>query len=134
MTKSVIEQYRKRLESNRESAVRFLERLGDERRSLDGDLPQDVGDHSVSTLSKEFLMRQSSEQRRMVRNIDAALQRIRQGSFGVCARCGEEIPARRLSALPWTEYCIACQEALEQEEREDLALAYRSLAPRAGVD
>jgi DnaK suppressor protein len=116
MTKSAIEQYRKKLESSRESALRFLGRLGNEARSVDADLPQDSGDYSVSTLSKEFLMQQGSERRRLVRNIDAALQRIREGSFGICAGCEEEISPRRLNAVPWTEFCINCQEMREREK------------------
>jgi DnaK suppressor protein len=135
MTKSAIGQYRKKLEMSREGAFRFLGRLGDEARSLEADFPQDIGDYSVATLSKESLMQQSSECRRLVRTIDAAVQRIRQGTYGICTGCGEEIHARRLDALPWTEYCIACQEMLEQEKgRDGLALTQRSSASRAGME
>lgn len=115
MTKSEAEQFRKKLESNREDALRFLGRLANETRNLDADFPRDSGDYSVATLSKESLIQQSSERRRLVRTIDAALRRIGQGTFGICAGYGGEIRSRRIDALPWTEYCIECQEIREQE-------------------
>jgi len=126
MTKSQIEQFKRKLEARREDALRFLGRLGDETRSLDADSPQDIGDYSVATLSKESLIQQSSERWRLVRAIDAALQRIRRGTFGTCVGCGDEIHFRRLSALPWSEYCIACQELREEENRGGVAVTQAS--------
>jgi len=46
--------------------------------------------------------------------VDGALSRVREGTFGECAHCGQEIGAARLNAIPWTRYCITCQELLEQ--------------------
>ena len=45
-----------------------------------------------------------------LRQIDAALDRLATGDFGVCADCGEPISPRRLDAIPWAAYCIQCQE------------------------
>ena len=49
-----------------------------------------------------------------LREIRAALERIVDGSFGICLNCEEEIAAKRLAALPWTALCIVCQEAAER--------------------
>jgi DnaK suppressor protein len=57
----------------------------------------------------EALDRQSLRQR----EIADALERIDDGSFGICLNCEEEIAAKRLAAVPWTALCIVCQEALE---------------------
>lgn len=115
MTKSEIEQFRRKLESSRDDVIRFLSQLGNETRSLDADRGQDSGDLSVANLSKEFLIQQSSERKRLVRTIDAALRRISEGTFGMCAECGDEIHSMRLEAFPWSEYCIDCQEMREQQ-------------------
>ncbi len=48
--------------------------------------------------------------------IKAALQRIDEGTWGVCEGCGETIPPKRLTALPWASCCILCAEAAEQQE------------------
>jgi RNA polymerase-binding transcription factor DksA len=46
---------------------------------------------------------------------EAALARIQQGTFGVCVACGDDINPRRIDALPWTQYCLRCQQGFEQE-------------------
>jgi len=68
--------------------------------------------HNVSR--KEFLFSQSNTERQILQMVDNALNRIREGTFGECIACGEEINPRRLEAVPWTRHCIACQEKLEQ--------------------
>jgi DnaK suppressor protein len=110
-----IQRLRRYLEIHREEALRCLSRLGDETRSVDSGYPQDVADLCASSVSKESLFQRSSERRRLLRMIDAALARIQQGTYGVCACCGDEINSRRLDALPWTQYCLRCQQAAERE-------------------
>jgi DnaK suppressor protein len=107
------------LEIQRDEAMRSLDRLGDETRSLDSDCPKDVGDLCTTNLSKEALFQQRDERQLMVRMIDAALARIQQGIFGVCVACGEDINPRRLDALPWTQYCLRCQRGFEEVEKTD---------------
>ena len=48
-----------------------------------------------------------------------ALERVDDGSFGTCVECEEKIGAKRLEALPWTPYCIECQERMERDEAEE---------------
>jgi DnaK suppressor protein len=45
-----------------------------------------------------------------LRMIDEALDRLRTGDFGLCLACGEPIPHKRLSAIPWARHCVPCQE------------------------
>ena len=49
-----------------------------------------------------------------MRSIELALRRITDRSFGVCVHCGEEVKRRRLEAVPWTPFCIRCQEAADR--------------------
>jgi DnaK suppressor protein len=49
--------------------------------------------------------------------VDAALARLTEGTFGRCVRCGREIPAERLEALPWAAHCIECQTAIDRGQR-----------------
>jgi RNA polymerase-binding protein DksA len=49
--------------------------------------------------------------------VDAALQRLDDGTFGTCLRCGQRIAAERLEALPWAAHCIACQSAIDKGRR-----------------
>ena len=53
------------------------------------------------------------------REIQAALKRVRDESFGICTRCEREIGQRRLQVIPWAALCVRCQEALEREDGND---------------
>lgn len=49
-----------------------------------------------------------------LREVRAALQRIRLGTFGICLECDEEISLKRLVAVPWTSSCIVCRQAVDR--------------------
>jgi DnaK suppressor protein len=114
-----IDRFRYALEVRRQDAVRSLRRLGNDTRTLDVDSATDSADRCVVTLSRESLFQQASQRRTDLLLIDDALRRIRGGSFGTCEICGDDIPIRRLEALPWTRYCLKCQEWVEQNQRAD---------------
>jgi DnaK suppressor protein len=114
MNSSELQRFHRYLEIHREEALRSLARLESETRSLDAGQPQDVADLCVTSMSKESLFQRTSERRRFLRIIQAALARIQQGSYGVCAGCGDEINSRRLEAVPWSQYCLRCQAASER--------------------
>jgi DnaK suppressor protein len=80
---------------------------------------KDVADQSVKDLSQEIEYRLSERESQLVADIDQALLRIDEGSYGVCARCGREIPERRLEALPTARYDAECQSIIEQNAGED---------------
>jgi len=112
-----IERITDKLRGRRQELLEFLKRLDDETQELDTDSVLDIGDRSVLSMSKESLFERTSQQRIVLRMVEGALGRISDESFGICANCGDDISARRLEALPWTQYCLRCQEAFEDERR-----------------
>ena len=80
---------------------------------------KDVADQSVNDVSQEIEYRLSERESQLVADIDQALLRIDEGSYGVCARCGKDIPERRLDALPTARYDAECQSIIEQGTGED---------------
>ncbi len=50
-----------------------------------------------------------------IKAIDAALERLKRGEYGICEECDEPISAKRLRAVPWTRYCLHCQEHLADD-------------------
>lgn len=74
----------------------------------------DLADQAASSYTKEFLLSLGDAERRLLRQVDAALEKIRLNTYGTCEKCGEEIAVKRLEALPFAECCIACQQ--EEEE------------------
>lgn len=105
---------RRVLETERLEAMRSLDQLGDETREVDFDGPKDIADICTTNLSKEALYQQRDDRQLKIRMTEAALDRIRRGTFGVCVSCGDDINPRRLDALPWTQYCLRCQLDIEQ--------------------
>jgi DnaK suppressor protein len=63
---------------------------------------------------RDFAMGAIDRDSLRLREIRAALERIDNGSFGICLNCEEEIAPKRLAAVPWTALCIVCQEAAER--------------------
>ena len=80
---------------------------------------KDVADQSVKDVSQEIEYRLSERASQAVADIDQALLRIDEGTYGVCARCGKDIPERRLDALPTARYDAECQTLIEQSSGED---------------
>ena len=75
---------------------------------------QDIADQATSAYTQEFLLSSGAAERRMLKQVDEALHKIRQETYGLCETCGEMINERRLEALPFARLCISCQE---EEER-----------------
>jgi len=78
---------------------------------------KDLGDQANTAYTREFFFELGNGDRRLLRDVVAALQKIDTGSFGECERCGESIAEKRLEALPFARYCIDCQRLVEEEER-----------------
>jgi DnaK suppressor protein len=62
-------------------------------------------------------MRIRDRERKLLKKIDEALDRMSSGTYGICERCSEDIPYKRLKARPVTTLCIECKTLQEQEER-----------------
>ncbi len=114
MDKKKVEGFKKRLEERQRELRTNVSRNEQDGRAADLDTAQDVADRASSSYQKEFLFHQSSNDRQLLQMVEGALSRIREGTFGECISCGNEINAKRLEAVPWTRYCIECQEKLEK--------------------
>lgn len=114
MDKKRVEKFKKQLLARREELLRSIAQIQEEGKVAQQQYGPDEGDRANSSLDKELLFHQTSQARGLLGSIDAALGRIADGTFGECMVCGEEIGAKRLEALPWTRYCISCQESAEK--------------------
>jgi DnaK suppressor protein len=74
-----------------------------------------MGDEGSNDYERERLASIQSEMNVRVQLIEAAQQRIADGTYGICQRCGKKIPAARLEAMPFAAYDIACQEIVDAE-------------------
>jgi DnaK suppressor protein len=71
-------------------------------------------DRLQQQLNREVAIRNLDRESKLLKEVQAALNRIEEGTFGVCLRCEEDIPEKRLKALPWAAYCVACQENVDR--------------------
>jgi DnaK suppressor protein len=74
----------------------------------------DTLDQATRQSEKEVLLQTSTNEKQLLRAVELALGRIQDGTFGHCLSCAKEIDEKRLQAVPWTRYCIHCQEDFER--------------------
>ena len=77
---------------------------------------KDSVDMSLQDVNQEIALRLGERESQMVADIDGALQRIDDGTYGTCERCGKPIPEARLEALPTARFDAACQSELETRQ------------------
>ena len=115
MDKKTLEQFRKLLEARQIALRQTITRIEqDGRAPIEDFASQDMADRAASSYNKEFLFHQSQAERQMLQHVESALSRVREGTFGECITCGEDINAKRLEAVPWAVHCVKCQEKIEQ--------------------
>ncbi len=114
MDKKRLDYYKKKLTARREELLRIIARTQQEGREADEDPTVDLADKAANSYTKEFLFGQTHNDRTLLQLVDDALDRIRESSFGECISCHQELQQKRLEAVPWTRYCISCQEKMEQ--------------------
>jgi RNA polymerase-binding transcription factor len=70
----------------------------------------DVDEFAVKAANQDVAATTLELRSQMLKEIERSLKQMVEGTYGVCEGCGEEISPNRLKAIPWTRYCLACQE------------------------
>ncbi len=118
MKKSLVNEYKKRLTAERKALAHKLDSQ-EHNLAVDGNEMPDPVDLAAQAFSKNVILALSENETRQLGMIDEALRRIDDGEYGDCANCGNEINPKRLDAVPWARYDIACQELVEQGMLEE---------------
>ncbi len=118
MTKAQLKKFRELLESKRMEIIRRAQQTLDEDMALDSnDLPDEM-DLASSEYLQSFTFRLRGREKVFLDKIQKAIDKIDQGTFGVCDDCGEKISLKRLEARPETTLCIRCKEDQERVEKD----------------
>ncbi len=114
MSTSGSEAHKAQLETER---ARLLEEVGEAIEAPDQMTygSQAAAASQVFEQQRDLALRERAVQH--LAQVDAALARLRDGTFGRCARCGRPIAPDRLEALPWASHCIDCQTAIDRGQR-----------------
>ena len=106
--------YRKRLLEQQKQIMSLYEhdlRVGQEA-SDEGS--EDIVDRANNSYNREFMFALSDTERKILLEIENALERLDEGLYGGCLNCKDDIPKARLRAVPWARYCVDCQEQVER--------------------
>jgi DnaK suppressor protein len=99
-----------------------------------GDLVDQAGDER----DRELSLLLTGRDKEKLQAINEALEKIHEGSYGICEECGDKIGAGRLKVMPLAKYCVSCQSKLEKEisllRKAEEDLQYRGLAYSSGAE
>ena len=112
--KREIEKYRRLLEQKKSELSMELAKARSAEEETNEESTQDIADKAVSSYTREFLYSLTDGERTVLLQIDEALNRIDDGAYGYCLNCNVQLSDKRLSAVPWTPYCVDCQELSEK--------------------
>ena len=114
MTQAEVKKYKDILETRQAELVEVLRN----RDAITIEKSPDALDEVQNAAERELAIRNLDRESNLLRNVRAALRRIDEGEFGTCVHCEEEISPKRIAAVPWTPFCIACQEAADRAQEE----------------
>lgn len=99
-----------------------------------GDLVDQAGDER----DRELSLLLTGREKEKLTAINEALEKLNEGTYGICEECGEKIGAGRIKVMPLAKFCVSCQSKLEREmsilKKTEEDLTYRGLAYTAGTE
>jgi DnaK suppressor protein len=124
LDKEFVEKQRERLEGLRAELARMVEGLEEDqqdRAESEGDMTEnDSGDMSQSLFTREMDATVEQTMEKRLESVDRALQKVEEGTYGICEDTGEPIPRGRLEAMPEAVYTVEAQQRRERERRPPL--------------
>ena len=114
MEPKLAERFKKRLLQAREEIIGQMKQREGSAQEIGQNGIQDIGDESVTIYNRHLLMSLSENERAKLIEVDEALDRIENGSFGICEECEEPIALQRLEVMPNARYCVRCKEEFEK--------------------
>lgn len=117
MDEQELRQFKKQLEAMKVDINSDVEKTLTEMTSQTGNIP-DPNDRATMESDRSFELRIRGRERKLMEKVDEALARIEDGTYGICAGCGEDIAVKRLQARPVAKFCIDCKTKQEQKEKE----------------
>lgn len=123
LDKKTLENYKKLLLETKEKVTSDIKQISDDSANSQTDSSRDVSGHALhiadvatDMYDREFNLGLASNDREILQKIDAALKRIQDGTYGFCLKTGKAIPAARLKAIPYAEYCLEVQQEIDSKK------------------
>ncbi|MEW6261625.1 MAG: RNA polymerase-binding protein DksA [Thermodesulfobacteriota bacterium] len=116
MNEKQVERFKKLLLQRRRELLGHADATVSDMTDQKDNFPDPTDRASVES-DRNFILRLRDRERKLIAKIDEALERIENGTFGICEDCGEEIGLKRLEARPVTTQCIECKTKAEAAEK-----------------
>jgi DnaK suppressor protein len=117
MDKETIARFKRLLEEEKQRILKNAKTAIEELSGKTEDTSGDEGDQARNLAEMHLSLRFKERERHLLRKIESALERIKEGSFGICENCDEEIGLKRLEIRPVATLCISCKETQERYEK-----------------
>lgn len=116
MRATELKKYKKILLERRAELTQNLHSMANEalKPSEGGSDVEDSADFGSDQYSQELSLDLMEKEQGVIKDIDDALERIDEGTFGICEGSGDKIPKARLDAIPWARYTVQFQEKIEK--------------------
>ena len=110
----MIARFKKILLKEREQIVGEVKQIVESSKEMGQDGTQDIGDEAANIYNKQVLLSLNENERMRLQEVDESLDRIENGTYGVCEECGELIGLKRLEVRPVAKYCVPCKTKMEK--------------------
>jgi len=113
MDSEMAQKYRERLLAEQRQVEQCIFRIEADLHDMESERDIEYTDHAQEEAVNDPMIAQDERSRHLIEEIQAALARLDEGTYGACERCGEPINPARLEALPTARRCVPCQEEVE---------------------
>ena len=114
LDKKTMTRFKKILLGEREQIIGEVKQIYESSREMGQDGIQDIGDEAANIYNKQVLLSLNENERMRLQEVDEALDRIANGTYGVCEECGEPIGLKRIEVRPVAKYCVSCKAKQEK--------------------
>lgn len=110
-----IEKLKQLLLQKREEVIGGVMQIRASSQEMGQDGIQDMADEASNLYNQQILMSLNENQRKTLGEVDEALDRIEEGTYGICDSCEKPIALKRLQIKPFAKYCVQCQDVIEKQ-------------------
>ncbi len=115
MQKAELDAFKRQLEERRLEIIRQLENYGEAMSYLEESRPPELSEEAQEEAAANSLKALDEQERRELTAISLGLDKIEDGTYGLCESCSRDISMARLKALPMVQFCISCQTKMEKK-------------------
>ncbi len=114
LDRKTIARFKRILLKEREQIVGEVKQIVESSKEMGQDGIQDIGDEAANIYNKQVLLSLNENERLRLKEVDESLDRIENGTYGICEECGGPISIKRLEVRPVAKYCVPCLTKLEK--------------------